>query len=95
MATDITEQRKLVKALKHLRTEHLGLIKKVAKSRAKFEKRSRELQAIEAEISELVHRTYEPETRMLWAAAMSEDDPQPATPVMSAHSNGNGSGQSL
>jgi hypothetical protein len=95
MSADDTKRRKLLKALKPLRTEHIELIKKVAKSRTKFEKRCRELRALEATISELMRPPEEPEVESLWAAALSEIKSQPANPVIAAHLNGNGNGQQV
>jgi hypothetical protein len=93
MSADDTKRRKLLKTLKRLRAEHIELIKQVAKSRTKFEKRCRALRALEATISELMRPSDEPEVESLWAAALSEIESQPANPVMHAHLNGNGSGQ--
>ena len=77
MAAENTEQRNLAKALRRARSKHLEFIKKVEKSRAKFEKRTRKLQALEAEIADLTQRTYPPEPQRLWQAAADDSDSQP------------------
>ena len=93
MSADDTKRRKLLKTLKRLRAGHIELIKKVAKSRTKFEKRCRELRALEATISELMRPSDEHAVESLWAAALSEIESQPANPVIAAHLSGNGNGQ--
>ena len=90
MDTDKTEQRKMAKALKHARARRLGLIEKVAKSRAKFEKRCRKLQDVESKIAELMQRTYQPDAHSSDAQALHEVEAQAPATVIPAHANGDG-----
>ncbi len=92
MATDSTDRPALAEALKQLRTEHRVVKYKLAKTQAKFEKHSRELRRLEAEIAKLMYHVSESGTPTLGAAWMSDLDPQPVNPAGRTEANRNGSG---
>jgi chromosome segregation ATPase len=92
MQADKKERRALAKSLKDARQRHIKLLKKVEKARARFEKRARKLQALEAEIAELTRRTFEPDAQRLGQAA-GDDLLRPARVIFNPKSGGtNGAG---
>ena len=89
-AADKKERRDLAKALKDARERHVTLLKKVEKARSRFEKRTRKLQTLEAEIAELTQRTYEPAAQRLGQAAGGDANLRPARLIYNAKSGGAG-----
>lgn len=92
MGADSAGQQDLLEALQRLRNERRVLKYKLTKTQAKFEKRSRELRALEAEIASLTHRVYESGVHMLGTAWLSDHDPQTAGPATHAPADPNDSG---
>lgn len=84
MGAENTEHQELVDALQQLRNERRLLRYKLSKTQAKFEKHTRELRALEAEIAGLTHRIYASGAPMRGAARLGGHEPQAATPAGAA-----------
>ena len=69
---------------------HVTILKKVEKARSRFEKRTRKLQAPEAEIADLTRRTYEPSAQRLGQAAAGDANLRPARLIYNPKSSGGG-----
>lgn len=93
MAADKKERRELAKALKEARARHVKLLKRVEKARSKFERRTRKLLSLEAEIADLTRKIFEPHAQRLGQAAAGDANLRPARLIYNAKSGGaNGTG---
>ena len=83
MAAEKKARRKLARELQEARAEHDKLLKRVEKARAKFEKRSGKLTALEQEIAELEKRYYEPAAERMGQADAAKDGARTARLIYS------------
>ncbi len=74
MAASKKERRELAKQLKAARAKRVVLLKQVEKSRTKFERRSRKLEALETKVAELIQRVFGPDAL---AAEIAADEASP------------------
>ncbi len=88
MASEKKERRKLGHALKEARARHDQILQKVEKARAKFEKRTRKLNALETEIAKLESQYYAPELERLGQADASGKDLRRARLIFNPSSGG-------
>lgn len=78
MEADRKARAELAQALRKARAQHVELLKKVQKARTKFEKRQHKLGVLEAEIADLMRRTFEPQRLPAGQIAPRHDNPRPA-----------------
>ncbi len=88
MASDDKSRRKAFKALKKAQEKHKALLTKVEKTRAKLQKRTRKLTALEAMIVQLERATAEPVKRRLGQAAARDKDLRHARLIFNPDSGG-------
>ncbi len=93
MASEKKERRKLGRALKEARGRHDRLLGKVEKARAKFEKRTRKLNALEAEIAKLESQYYDPKLERLGQADATAKNLRHARLIFNPSSGGAQNGE--